>query len=122
VKELNLDEANIIVIDGDDLNELKQLEFDLLSEQGDLFKSISLAETQMEKIELKSRLTQIVSLASLCKDRQRELKDTNGRVNHNFKVIARKKLEKPTFKEIEKLARMKLSDAKELLKKESDGI
>ena len=112
---LDIDEVKITVVDGDDLSELKYLELDLVKEQGNLFKSIAMAETQTEKIDHKSRLSEIVSLIDLCKERQRELKDKDGHLNHNFRTVSRKVVGDKIYNRLLTLARMPLRDAKAIL-------
>lgn len=111
MKEMS--ELKSIVLESEDLKELRITYLDLTDMSGNIYKSIHKVETQTEQTELKANLTQINALIKVCDERISELKDENGRLNHNFRMNARLMLKKETYNKIMELSYYRRSYVKD---------
>ena len=111
---MELHEIEEIVLESEDVNELRFYQIKLVKMSGNMYKSINYAETINEQSELKSRLSLINSLKDICVERIKEVQKTQERFNHNFRMAAMTVLKKETYQKIKEFANMKRIDFKQL--------
>lgn len=95
-----LQELKVLVVEVDDTTELYRMDIQLTELMGKLHISHRTAESNLEQSEIKGDLALANSLLSILRDRISDAKNTNNRLNHNFRMHAKNMLDKSTFKEI----------------------
>lgn len=111
------------VLTTDDLDELLRIRLYVTQEIADLHNQKRNAQTVRDEGEIQGRLTVAYAIMNTCTDRipivreeSRGGKMEKQRVDHNFRVIAKRYLNADTFHAIQELAFGRLQEAKEELK------
>jgi hypothetical protein len=119
-----LEELNKEILSTDNLLDMYDIQFDVKKRITESYKKIALAETKLEQIEQKGVLTELKGLEEVVSLRIQELREIQKRdhseqlrINHNFRLAAKSYLDKETFTELLRLARMKTGEARDEIKK-----
>jgi len=111
---MELYEIEEIVLESENVNELRVCQIELVRLSGNTYKAINFAETISEQSELKSKLSLINSLKDICIERIKEVQKIQDRFNYNFRMAAMTTLKKETYQKIKEFANMKRVDFKQL--------
>lgn len=94
---MNLSKAKELLLSAETTNDLYIMELDLVEYSNSLHKQMMTAQSAMEQSDIKGKLSMANALLGICKERQEELRDVNGRSNYNFRMAAKAMLQRSTY-------------------------
>lgn len=95
-----LQDLKTLVVNVDETTELYEMDIELTEIISRLHISHRMADTNMEQSEIKGELALANSCLNILRDRIADAKNTNNRLNHNFRMHAKKMLDKSIYKDI----------------------
>ena len=100
------------VLETNDINRIYRLKLDLTATSSRLYKSIHIAQSENEKVDLKVELSRVNALLEIIKDRKSSVADRFNSINYNFKQAAKLVLPKEKFLRISELSEMTRKEVK----------
>jgi hypothetical protein len=88
------------IMEEDEPDAMYDILIDLQFEVSALHKRMNGAETVTEQSDMKGQLSILYSLIEVCQNRMNDIRDINGRMNHNFRMAAKDVLDKETYRKI----------------------
>ncbi len=86
------------ILDSDDLHWLFKTNVELTEDISATHREIREAQTESEKSDAQGELSVLYALQEITKHKIAEAKDTNNRLNYNFRIAAKYMLKKETYK------------------------
>ena len=109
---MKIEELKEIAMQSEELEPLRATMVELTELSGQVYKAVMMAETTVDKTELKGKLTLINTLRDICSQRITELSNMQARLNYNFRMAAKSMLKKETFEAIMDMSQYRRRDVK----------
>ena len=101
---MNLSETRKTVLASTEVVELYGIELDIIDFINSQYQEMLTHPSIERKRELKSNAKYADALLFICRTRQDEVRNSNNRLNHNFRMAAKQILSKADFNKINELA------------------
>ena len=101
---MNLIETRKLVLESIDVVDLYGIELDIIDFINSQYQELLMHPSIERKRELKSNSKYADALLFICRTRQDEVRNSNNRLNHNFRMAAKKILSKTDFNKINEFA------------------